>query len=135
MITFAVSMKSLELHGIKLKEADYITISPSTQEKISSLLAQKQVAESNIVGILITLNQKGCAGLAYKIEYAKPSINIFDGFEVIRVQGFDIFINPKIALYLIGTKMEYKNEALESGFSFENPNSKGSCGCGESFFV
>lgn len=128
-------MKNIEISGLKLRNADYITISEESQEKISSLLQSKQEKDHTILGILITLNQKGCAGLAYKIEYAKANINIFDGFEVVRNKTFDIFINPKISLYLIGTKMQYKSNALESGFFFENPNSKGSCGCGESFFV
>jgi iron-sulfur cluster assembly protein len=128
-------MKPIELHNLKLKEVDYIVISEESQQKISELLAQKKVKESDVVGVLVTLNQKGCAGLAYKIEYAKPNINLFDGFEVVRHKNFDVFINPKISLYLIGTKMEYKNDILKSGFFFDNPNSKGSCGCGESFFV
>ena len=128
-------MQQIEIHGLKLKQVNYIEISPEAKQKIEELLNEKQKVEENILGVLINLNQKGCAGLAYKIEYAKKDINLFDKFEIIRFDTFDIFINPKIALYLIGTKMEYKNDLLKSGFVFENPNSKGSCGCGESFFV
>lgn len=128
-------MKPIEMYGLKLKQVDYILISQESQKKIADLLLMKQRAETDVVGVLVTLNQRGCAGLAYKIEFAKVGVNIFDGFEVIRSENFDIFINPKISLYLIGTKMEYKNTPLESGFFFDNPNSKGSCGCGESFFV
>lgn len=128
-------MQRIELHNLKLKLVDYIQLSPEASTKIVELLQNKQGVESDILGVLINLNQKGCAGLAYKIEYAKKDVNLFDGYELIRFDAFDIFINPKIALYLIGTKMEYKNDLLKSGFVFENPNSKGSCGCGESFFV
>ncbi len=127
--------KVVEIHGLKLKEVDYISISEDAIIKIISLLDGKKLKEADVLGILITLNQRGCAGLAYKIEYAKPNINLFDSYEVICHQNFNLFINPKIALYLIGTKMEYKQSVLESGFSFDNPNSQGSCGCGESFFV
>ena len=128
-------MQKIEVHGLKLKKVDYIQISHEAKVKIIELLQNKKQAESDILGVLINLNQKGCAGLAYKIEYAKKDINLFDGYELIHFEEFDIFINPKIALYLIGTHMEYKNDILKSGFVFENPNSKGSCGCGESFFV
>ena len=128
-------MKPVEMYGLKFRQVDYIAISEDSQQKIAELLASKQEKETDVVGVLITLNQKGCAGLAYKIEFAKVGINIFEGLEVLRRENFDIFINPKIALYLIGTKMEYKNTILETGFFFDNPNSKGSCGCGESFFV
>ncbi len=128
-------MQRIELHNLKLKMVDYIQLSQNAKEKVIELLAAKKNSEENILGILINLNQKGCAGLAYKIEYAKKDVNLFDGYELIRFDEFDMFINPKIALYLIGTKMEYKNDLLKAGFVFENPNSKGSCGCGESFFV
>ena len=128
-------MQQIEVHSLKLKKVDYIQISPEAKTKIIELLQSKQKAESDILGVLINLNQKGCAGLAYKIEYAKKDTNLFAGYEILQFEEFDLFINPKIALYLIGTKMEYKNELLKSGFTFENPNSKGSCGCGESFFV
>ncbi len=128
-------MKQIELHNLKLKEVDYIQISDEARIKIIDLLKEKLQNEPDILGVLINLNQKGCAGLAYKIEYAKKDINLFNSFEVIQFGDFDVFINPKIALYLIGTRMEYKSELLKSGFVFENPNSKGSCGCGESFFV
>ena len=129
------NMQRIEVHGLKLKKFDYIQISHEAKMKIIELLQTKKLAEGNILGVLINLNQKGCAGLAYKIEYAKKDVNLFDGYELLQFEEFDIFINPKIALYLIGTKMEYKNDLLKSGFVFENPNSKGSCGCGESFFV
>ena len=129
------NMQRIEVHGLKLKKVDYIQISHEAKMKIIELLQTKKLAESDILGVLINLNQKGCAGLAYKIEYAKKDVNLFDGYELLQFEEFDIFINPKIALYLIGTQMEYKNDLLKSGVVFENPNSKGSCGCGESFFV
>ena len=38
-------------------------------------------------------------------------------------------------MYLIGSRMDWKEDDFAAGFVFENPNSKGSCGCGESFTV
>ena len=116
-------------------QVDYISFTDAAESHITELLQNKKQKDPDVVGVLVTLNQRGCAGLAYKIEYAKPGINIFDKYEVVRHADFDLFVNPKIALYLIGTKMNFKSDRLKSGFEFENPNSKGSCGCGESFFV
>jgi iron-sulfur cluster assembly protein len=98
---------------------DYIQISPEAKIKIIELLQKKKQSEPSILGVLINLNQKGCAGLAYKIEYAKKDINLFTGYEILQFEEFDLFINPKIALYLIGTQMDYKNDRLESGFVFK----------------
>ena len=46
-----------------------------------------------------------------------------------------ILIDQQAAMYLSGSKMDYVEDKLHSGFVFENPNEKGRCGCGESFYV
>ena len=126
---------SVVINGITFKPVNYITITETAYKQILELYSKKKAEDVDVIGILITLKQRGCAGLAYKIEYAKIGVNLFDKFEIIQKPEFNLFINPKIALYLIGTQMDFKNDRLESGFVFVNPNSKGECGCGESFFV
>ena len=49
--------------------------------------------------------------------------------------NFKILIDPKAVMFLLGTRMEYKEDKFKSGFEFVNPNEKGRCGCGESFTV
>ena len=49
--------------------------------------------------------------------------------------GLTILVDRKATLFLIGTTMDYKTDKLTPGFTFENPNEKGRCGCGESFHV
>ena len=44
-----------------------------------------------------------------------------------------IFIDPKAIMTIVGTTMDYIDTEMSSEFIFTNPNSKGSCGCGESF--
>ena len=46
-----------------------------------------------------------------------------------------ILIDPAATMFLIGSKMDYREDKLQSGFVFDNPNAKGTCGCGESFHV
>jgi iron-sulfur cluster assembly protein len=36
-------------------------------------------------------------------------------------------------LYLNGMTLDWKDSLMQSGFAFDNPNVKGSCGCGSSF--
>ena len=45
------------------------------------------------------------------------------------------FPRPIRGRHLIGTVMDYREDKLTRGFTFENPNEKGRCGCGESFHV
>ena len=46
-----------------------------------------------------------------------------------------IFIGPKAQLSVLGTEMDFIEEKLSSAFVFNNPNIKGTCGCGESFHL
>jgi iron-sulfur cluster assembly protein len=50
-------------------------------------------------------------------------------------RGVKVFIDPKSLVYLDGTELGYGKEGLNEGFTFNNPNAKGECGCGESFTV
>lgn len=80
----------------------------------------------------IGVRTKGCSGLSYEMSWAEaPSA----GDEVIHDKGLTILIDRKASLFLIGTVMDYEVKALESGFTFRNPNEKGRCGCGESFHI
>jgi iron-sulfur cluster assembly protein len=54
---------------------------------------------------------------------------------VVEDKGVTIIIDPKAALFIFGTEIDYVQEKLKAGFVFKNPNEKGRCGCGESFTV
>ena len=85
------------------------------------------------IGIKIGVDFKGCSGVAYKIEFAEK---IDDNVEVITLHcNTKIIIEKSAMMFIIGSKMDYRESDLESGFIFANPNAKGECGCGESFFV
>ena len=53
----------------------------------------------------------------------------------IETPGGTFFIDASSVLYLIGTTMDWVEDDFAAGFVFNNPNAKGSCGCGESFTV
>ncbi|WRX24754.1 FeS cluster biogenesis - like 3 [Theobroma cacao] len=80
--------------------------------------------------------------LAAATAYPTPSITPnclteekgkFD--ELIEDKGVRILIDPKALMHVIGTKMDFVDDKLRSEFIFINPNSKGLCGCGESFMT
>ncbi len=83
-------------------------------------------------GIRIGLKTKGCTGLSYAIEYADQK-NPFD--EEIVQDGIRILLDPKVIMFILGTTMDFVEDKIKSGFTFENPNEKGRCGCGKSFHV
>lgn len=80
----------------------------------------------------ISVGTKGCSGLSYDMDFvdaAGPTD------EVVTDKGQTVLVDRKASLFLIGTEMDYKVEKLSAGFTFTNPNEKGRCGCGESFYV
>ncbi|MCC8415830.1 MAG: iron-sulfur cluster assembly accessory protein [Rickettsia endosymbiont of Gnoriste bilineata] len=83
-------------------------------------------------GIRIGVKSGGCSGLSYYVEYVDIK-NKFD--EVIEDKGVRILIDPKALMYLLASEMDYVEGNFKSGFTFNNPNEKGSCGCGKSFNV
>jgi iron-sulfur cluster assembly accessory protein len=53
--------------------------------------------------------------------------------EIVEEKGVKVLIDPRALMHIIGTKMDFVEDRLKSEFVFINPNSKGQCGCGESF--
>ena len=106
-----------------------ITITSGAIEQVKKLLKDRGKYSE---GIRIGVKTKGCSGLSYTIEYVDE---INSGDEKIITDDINVFIDPKATLFLIGTKMDYIEGDLQSGFQFTNPNEKGRCGCGESFHV
>jgi iron-sulfur cluster assembly protein len=111
---------------------NYLTISDEALVQIKELLsARNEPCE----GIKVSVRTRGCSGMSYVIEYAIRDKNITKFDDVVVRDGVQLFIDPKVSMFLIGSEMVYKSDELNSGFDFVNPNEKGRCGCGESFKV
>jgi iron-sulfur cluster assembly protein len=55
--------------------------------------------------------------------------------EVITDKNVRVIVDKAALMFLIGTEMDFVEDEIRSEFVFNNPNSKGECGCGESFTV
>jgi iron-sulfur cluster assembly protein len=84
------------------------------------------------VGLRLGVKTTGCSGMAYVIEFA-DAVEADD--VVFEDRGIKVIINPKSLVYLDGVELDYAREGLNEGFTFNNPNVKDMCGCGESFNV
>ena len=106
-----------------------MSLTNKAAEQIKLMLAQRKKGS---LGIRIAIKQGGCSGFKYAMEYADEQRQ-FE--ESLNEKGVRILIDPKALMYLIGTQMDYKEDAFKSGFIFTNPNEKAKCGCGNSFNV
>jgi iron-sulfur cluster assembly accessory protein len=113
------------------KRPDPITLTKSAADRIKELIYDKQ----DVVGVRISVKRRGCNGYSYTMNYADRTYMEETKDEKVVAHGVSVFVDPKAVFFLVGTQMDYTETALSSEFTFENPNSKGSCGCGESFNV
>ncbi len=103
-----------------------ITVTPKATTKIREAFAREHVQGGLRLGVL----GWGCSGLSYLFKFEpkpRPTDKVFE-FDDVRV-----FVDPKSFLYLDGMTLDWKDSLMQSGFAFENPHAKKSCGCGTSF--
>ena len=119
------------------------TISPTrTKRELPPLMQLTEAAAARLTALYaggeagkllrISVNTRGCSGMSYQMDWvteASPQD------EQVVSHGLKLLVDRKATLFLIGTVMDYQEDKLTRGFTFENPNEKGRCGCGESFNV
>ncbi|MEJ7925841.1 iron-sulfur cluster assembly accessory protein [Sphingobium sp. AN641] len=106
-----------------------VILTDSAQARIAELMAS---APEGAIGVKLSTPKRGCSGLAYSVDYVTAEAK-FD--EKIETPGGILYIDGASVLYLIGSTMDWVEDDFTAGFTFANPNAKGSCGCGESFTV
>ena len=84
--------------------------------------------------LLVGIKAKGCSGMSYDMRFVEAG-ELPPGSETVAQHGVKVAVDPKAAMFLFGTTMDYTETPLKSGFEFINPNEAGRCGCGESFTV
>jgi iron-sulfur cluster assembly protein len=102
-----------------------ITITDRAAEKIRVLLAAAKEGH----GLRVKVVEGGCSGFEYKMDIDSPEADD----QVVEENGARVLLGAKSILHLSGTELDYKDELMQSGFVFNNPNVKGTCGCGTSF--
>ena len=105
-----------------------ITVTEQASTKIQQNLAKR----GSGIGIRIGVKTTGCSGLAYVLEYVDQ---LWTGATSYPQKNFSVIVDNKDLPYLEGMTVDYVRKGLNEGFEFLNPNSKDSCGCGESFRV
>lgn len=106
-----------------------VILTPAAEARIAKLMAD---APAGAIGVKLSTPRRGCSGLAYSVDYVTEASPMDERIET---PGGLFFIDAASVLYLIGSTMDWQEDDFTAGFVFNNPNAKGSCGCGESFTV
>lgn len=99
-----------------------------TDAALSRLQEIKQI-KPQILGLYISVQKGGCAGMEYKLALTE---DIPQNVEIVEEGEAKIFIARDSLLYLLGTEIDFQKTVLKTGFVLNNPNQTASCGCGES---
>jgi iron-sulfur cluster assembly protein len=104
-----------------------ITISESAAAEIRRQKEKRGTPEAQIrVGI----RGGGCTGFSYLFEWNDGEPRETD--KVFSEHGVTLVVDPKSYVYFQGTELDFVSSMMGHGFKFNNPNAKGTCGCGES---
>lgn len=114
--------------GVREGNENLVRLTEAAGVKTRALIAREQQGDF----LRVAISGGGCNGLSYKLRFAKEPKK---GDILVRSAGVAVIVDPKTALYLKGTVLDFSNKLIAGGFKFSNPNAKASCSCGESFSV
>jgi len=112
---------------LEMKERAMINLTDSALNAVRNAIS---AANKPVDGLRIMVESGGCAGYKYNLGLV-DAIDPDD--TVIERDGVRVFVDMKSHEYLVGTTIDFVVALEGSGFTFENPNAKASCGCGKSF--
>lgn len=104
-----------------------IKLTSSAALKVSGLLT-KQGRPAGVLRVAVVGG--GCSGLQYKMDLQDAPAN---RDILVESAGVRVVVDPKSALYVTGSELDYLDSLTEGGFKVKNPNAATSCSCGESF--
>jgi len=97
--------------------------------KVKEIMSSQEPAPS---GLRISVVGGGCSGFSYSMAFENTP-NILD--KTYNYDGLKIFVDQASLLYLDGAEVDFVETLEGSGFKFNNPQVKSTCGCGSSFQV
>lgn len=105
-----------------------ITLTPKAIEKVKEIMGQQEPAPG---GLRVAVVGGGCSGFSYSMQFDNGSAQD----KTFQYSDLKVFVDPMSLMYLDGVEVDFMETLEGSGFKFNNPNVKHTCGCGSSFQV
>lgn len=106
-----------------------INLTPAATKEVVKFMEAENVA-ATVGGLRVSVLPGGCSGFKYSLNIEEQSQ---EDDIILEVSGIRLFVDGFSLPYLNGVTVDYVTSMQGSGFTFENPNASGGCGCGSSF--
>ena len=106
-----------------------IYVSDGAKKQIKHIITSNENIDDNYF-VRVSVTSGGCSGLSYKMGFVESA---GEHDQLIEQDGVNISVDPKSFLYLNGVTVDFTDGLNGSGFTFNNPAAKRTCGCGSSF--
>jgi iron-sulfur cluster assembly accessory protein len=108
-----------------------LSLTPLAAEQVRKVFEAEQAPKAT-AGLRVGVMPGGCSGFKYALNVEDQPA---EDDVVIESEGVRLFVDSFSGQYLNGVTIDYMVTMQSSGFTFENPNATGGCGCGSSFTV
>ena len=127
MIAASIQKTAASAPGFRVGDERLIKLTESAGRKVAALLTK----QGRSTGVLrVAVMGGGCSGLQYKMDLQDGPAN---RDILVESAGVRVVVDPKSALYVTGSELDYVDALQDGGFKVKNPNAATSCSCGESF--
>jgi len=127
MIASTANKPEVQGPNYRIGDERLIKLTPGAARKVKALLG-KQGRPSGVLRVAVVGG--GCSGLQYKMDLQDGPAN---RDILVESTGVKVVVDPKSALYVTGSELDYVDALQDGGFKVKNPNAATTCSCGESF--
>ncbi len=108
-----------------------ILVSEKAAKEIRRLREADPEAKDSYLRVMVVGG--GCSGMSYKLGFENKALEPAD--KMFEHGDVKLVVDSKSLLYVSGTELDFSDGFNGTGFTFQNPNAKRTCGCGTSFSV
>ncbi len=112
---------------IKIGNEKLVKVTEKASTKLTSLLTRQGRPQG---ALRVAVIGGGCSGLQYKMDLVDGPAN---RDIMVESAGVKVVIDPKSALFVSGSLLDFSDDLQKGGFKVTNPNAVAHCSCGESF--
>ncbi|MGC3989949.1 MAG: iron-sulfur cluster assembly accessory protein [Chthoniobacteraceae bacterium] len=113
--------------NVKMGNEKLLRLTEKAGQKLSSLLTKQGRPQG---ALRVAVIGGGCSGLQYKMDLVDGPAN---RDIMVQSQSVRVVIDPKSALFVSGSELDFSEDLQKGGFKVTNPNAAATCSCGESF--